>query len=60
VLSVSWEKGTCGPTKNSVLIQDKILPTISPICGVNQFISQHCTGDILIEKKNDGIKIVEV
>jgi hypothetical protein len=46
---------TCVPTKDSILVQaGKILPTVSPIYGINPSISQHCVGDILGKRKAVG------
>jgi hypothetical protein len=45
-------RSVCVPTKNNILVQaSKILPTISPIYGVNPSISQCCAGDIVRERE---------
>jgi hypothetical protein len=45
------KKRMCVPTKENMLVQArKILPAVSPICGINPFICQGFE-DILSEKK---------
>jgi hypothetical protein len=55
------EKETYVPAKIRILVQaSKILPTISPIYGVNTSISRRFVGDILSENRNLRTKHADV